>query len=55
VIKISFTNSICLTSYSDILKNDVPQYVVFSSKNELPDPYPFIISPNAMRGSPSYI
>jgi hypothetical protein len=54
-IKILFSNSICFSSFSDILKNDFPQKVVFSSKNELPDPYPFIISPNAMRGSPSNI
>ena len=52
VIKIAITNSFCVRDHSDILQNNIPQNDIFSSAKILPDPYPFIISPNAMRGSP---
>lgn len=49
VIKITITNS----CFFDIIENHIPENNVFISLKILPDPYPFIISPNAMRGSPA--
>jgi hypothetical protein len=55
VIRITITNYICLSTFFNILENNIPQDDLFKSLKILPDPYPFIISPNAMRGSPANV
>lgn len=52
-IKLSFTNTICLFSLSFISRDTLPSNHFLTVIDFIPDSYPFIISPNSMRGSPA--
>lgn len=52
-INLSFTNTICLFSLSFISRDTLPSKHFFTVIDFIPDSYPFIISPNSMRGSPA--